>query len=83
MEIFPKLNKQLNEPFYVQQYNYFRHEIEGSEFNPGMHLPSIRYLANELKVSNTTVKMAYLQLMARPITCFLKRHFQKLIDSIS
>jgi GntR family transcriptional regulator/MocR family aminotransferase len=63
VEIIPKLDDRLKDSLYIQLYRYFKHEIEQFTFETGMRLPSIRYLAEQLNVSNTTVQMAYQQLL--------------------
>ncbi|SFG65438.1 PLP-dependent aminotransferase family protein [Sporolactobacillus nakayamae] len=64
MEIVPELDERLKDPLYIQLYRYFKQEIEEAILHKEMRLPSIRYLADRLKVSKTTVQMAYQQLLA-------------------
>ncbi|WP_139693530.1 PLP-dependent aminotransferase family protein [Sporolactobacillus terrae] len=64
MEIIPKLDDRLNEPLYLQLYAYFKREIELAGLPEQTRLPSIRYLADQLALSKTTVQMAYQQLLA-------------------
>ncbi|TGA98936.1 GntR family transcriptional regulator [Sporolactobacillus shoreae] len=64
MEIVPELDNRLKDPLYSQLYQYFKAEIEKSALQRNTHLPSIRYLADTLNVSHTTVQMAYQQLLA-------------------
>lgn len=64
MEIVPELDNRLKDPLYSQLYQYFKTEIEKSVLQKNTHLPSIRYLADTLNVSRTTVQMAYQQLHA-------------------
>lgn len=64
MEIIPRLDEDSKDPLYIQLYRYFKNEIEHSVLEKSTRLPSIRYLAENLKVSKTTVQMAYQQLLA-------------------
>ncbi len=52
------------EPMYMQLYRYFRGEIQTGKMRSGEQLLSVRALANELKVSRTTIELAYQQLLA-------------------
>lgn len=61
--IIPELNKKTSQPIYVQLYNYIKDGIKNNEFKGGEKLPSIRNLAGELKISVTTVNLAYQQLL--------------------
>ncbi|MCO7125386.1 PLP-dependent aminotransferase family protein [Sporolactobacillus shoreicorticis] len=64
MEIIPKLDERSKDSLYIQLYGYFKQEIEEAVLKKETRLPSIRYLADRLKVSKTTVQMAYQQLVA-------------------
>lgn len=64
MEWVPKLDEKSRESLYAQLYRYFKNEIETSILQTNMCLPSIRYLADSLNISRTTVHMAYQQLLA-------------------
>ncbi|WP_246009552.1 PLP-dependent aminotransferase family protein [Brevibacillus fluminis] len=52
------------QPIYMQLYQHFRTEIQEGKQESGSKLPSIRTLAEELKVSKTTVELAFAQLLA-------------------
>lgn len=64
MEIIPKLDERSDTPLYIQLYMYFKHEIEISALKTNIRIPSIRYMADSLHISRTTVQMAYQQLVA-------------------
>jgi len=51
-------------PLYEQLYNYLKEAIEKNELAANEKLPSKRKLATHLKISQTTVETAYLQLLA-------------------
>ena len=57
------LERNSNEPLYIQLYKYIREEIKSNRIKKGTKLPSIRYLADYLKVSKITVDNAYQQLL--------------------
>lgn len=52
------------QPIYMQLYQHFRGEIQAGKRQSGSKLPSIRTLAEELKLSKTTVELAFGQLLA-------------------
>jgi GntR family transcriptional regulator/MocR family aminotransferase len=52
------------EPMYEQLYSYLKEAIEKKEIKPNEKLPSKRKLASHLKISQTTIEAAYLQLLA-------------------
>ncbi|MGL4107404.1 PLP-dependent aminotransferase family protein [Clostridium sp. LP20] len=62
-DIIVYLDRNSNEPLYVQLYKYIREEIKSNKLKNGTKLPSIRYLANYLNVSKITVDNAYQQLL--------------------
>lgn len=64
MEIYPILDEHLPEALYVQLYNYFKREIESASLPACSRVPSIRFLADRLHISCTTVQTAYQQLLA-------------------
>ncbi|MCF7923611.1 MAG: PLP-dependent aminotransferase family protein [Candidatus Izimaplasma sp.] len=51
-------------PLYEQLYTYLKKSIEKNELHPQEKLPSKRKLAQHLKISQTTVETAYMQLLA-------------------
>ncbi len=53
----------LEEPFYIQIYSYFKNQIINGNLSKGKKLPSIRRLTIDIKVSKTTVESAYNQLV--------------------
>lgn len=61
--IIPQLKKNINNPIYLQLYDYIREGIINNELMENEKLPSIRTLATELKISVTTVNLAYQQLL--------------------
>lgn len=62
-DILLNLERNSNEPLYIQIYKYLREEIKASRIKKGAKLPSIRYLATSLNVSKVTVDNAYQQLL--------------------
>lgn len=58
------LNHDSDEPLYYQIYNAIRADIATKALAPGQKLPSIRRLAEDLRVSRNTVEAAYQQLHA-------------------
>ncbi|MDA3932166.1 MAG: PLP-dependent aminotransferase family protein [Tenericutes bacterium] len=56
------LNKEI--PLYEQLYIYIKEAIEKNELVANEKLPSKRKLATHLKISQTTIETAYLQLLA-------------------
>ncbi|CAH2213910.1 MocR-like pyridoxine biosynthesis transcription factor PdxR [Tepidibacter aestuarii] len=62
-EIILNLQKNSNEPLYIQIYKYIREEITANRIKRGAKLPSIRHLADYLNVSKITVDNAYQQLL--------------------
>ena len=59
-----ELNKKPGLPLYEDLYRRLREDILAGKLAPGEKLPSKRALAENLKVSKTTVEAAYLQLTA-------------------
>ncbi|WP_054028643.1 PLP-dependent aminotransferase family protein [Bacillus sp. FJAT-28004] len=64
IEITPLLDKQGKNPLYSQLYTYIKDQIESGLIAESAKLPSIRELANYLKISKNTVEAAYQQLLA-------------------
>lgn len=64
MDVSPNLNENDNQPLYIQLYEYFKKQIQVSGLSASTRLPSIRRLSDDLKISKTTVQMAYQQLLA-------------------
>ena len=62
--ITPLLNSQDKKPLYEQLYEYIKEEIRSGRLAAGERLPSKRTLAAHLKVSRSTVEMAYDQLVS-------------------
>nr|WP_283163343.1 PLP-dependent aminotransferase family protein [Sporolactobacillus mangiferae] len=54
----------MKKALYIQLYESFKQAIDQSKLEKSARLPSIRYLAERLNVSKTTVQMAYQQLLA-------------------
>lgn len=61
MKIYESLDidKNSNEPMYIQVYEGIKNLIENNAFKPDEKLPPIRELANKLDVNNITVVNAY------------------------
>jgi GntR family transcriptional regulator/MocR family aminotransferase len=57
-----QIDKTIRKPYYVQIYEYYRHEIEERRMVAGMRLSSVRELAQSVNVSKMTVEKAYYQL---------------------
>ena len=55
----PFIEKNTSVSFYQQLYEQLVANIERGVYPTGKKLPSIRQMANELGVSNTTVELAY------------------------
>ncbi len=51
-------------PMYEQLYRYLKEAIEKNELHANEKLPSKRKLATHLKISQTTIETAYMQLLA-------------------
>lgn len=64
LELIPKLNKSSKTPLYIQIYKYIKDEILCGNIQAESKLPSIRSLANNLKLSKNTIEAAYEQLIA-------------------
>lgn len=62
--IFIELQKNSDIPLYQQIYNQIKQDMIDGKFPVGMKLPSKRQLEEFLGVSQTTIEMAYDQLMA-------------------
>ena len=56
--------RKIEEPLYLQLYEYYRNLIELGRMQPGEKLPSIRKCALERQISKTTVENSYMQLCA-------------------
>ena len=57
-----QIDKTIKKPYYVQIYEYFRHEIEARRMQAGDRLVSVRELSQAVNVSKMTVEQAYFQL---------------------
>lgn len=62
-EITLNLDKNSNQPLYIQLYLYIREEIKCGRIKKDSQLPSIRNLAKHLNISKITVDNAYQQLL--------------------
>ena len=60
--ITPILDPARQEPLYEQLYDFIKEEIRSGRLEEGEKLPSKRTLSSYLKVSRSTVEMAYAQL---------------------
>lgn len=61
--ITPILDYDSKKPLYIQLYNYIKSEISSGRLSAGSKLPSLRALAASLKISITTIELAYNQLL--------------------
>ena len=61
--IIPVLDEKSKRPYYLQLYDYIKDAIVAGEVNFGEKLPSLRSLAKSLKLSITTINLAYSQLL--------------------
>ena len=59
----PVLDMDSGKALYLQLYEYIRREISSGRLPKGTRLPSLRGLAASLKISITTVSLAYSQLL--------------------
>ncbi len=64
MELLVPLDPQSQMPLYEQIYRFIRDEIRRGSLRAGERLPSSRILSENLKVSRSTVQMAYDQMLA-------------------
>lgn len=64
MDIFVSLEKNSKTPLYEQLYENIKQSILTTQYPKHMKLPSKRQLADFLSVSQTTVELAYAQLLA-------------------
>lgn len=60
--LIPNINEQSKRPYYLQLYDYLKEAILLGEITAGEKLPSLRNLSKSLKLSMTTVELAYSQL---------------------
>jgi len=61
--IIPVLDETSKRPYYLQLYDYIKDAIISGEVQFGEKLPSLRSLAKSLKLSITTINLAYSQLL--------------------
>lgn len=61
--LIPQFTKNNNRPTYLQLYDYIKEGIIDDELVADEKLPSIRSLASQIKVSVTTINLAYQQLL--------------------
>ncbi|EFM11207.1 transcriptional regulator, GntR family with aminotransferase domain [Paenibacillus curdlanolyticus YK9] len=64
MEFTPILDRNSEQPLYLQLYRYIRTQMEEGRIDAGSRLPSIRQLSAHLQVSKVTIETAYQQLIA-------------------
>ena len=64
MELLVPLDGRSQTPMYEQIYRFIREEIRKGNLKAGERLPSSRILSENLKVSRSTVQLAYDQLSA-------------------
>ncbi|QAT43171.1 MocR-like pyridoxine biosynthesis transcription factor PdxR [Aminipila luticellarii] len=60
--IIPEFDENSARPLYLQLYDYIKREILSGEMDPNEKLPSLRNLSEKLKLSITTINLAYSQL---------------------
>ena len=60
--ITPVLDYDSKKPLYIQLYDHIKTEISSGRLSADSKLPSLRVLASELKISITTIELAYNQL---------------------
>ena len=60
--IIPVITESPKRPYYLQLYDYVKNAILSGEMAAGERLPSLRALAKHLKLSVTTIDLAYNQL---------------------
>jgi len=60
--IIPVIDEKRNRPYYLQLYDYIKNAIVSGEIAPDEKLPSLRNLEKHLKLSLTTIGLAYNQL---------------------
>lgn len=54
-----QINNSSNDPIYLQIKNQIKAQIMSGNLKPGEQLPSIRFLAKELRISMITAKRAF------------------------
>lgn len=59
---FVALDRQSEEPLYIQLYHSVKEAVESGRLSGGQRLPSIRKLSEDLHLSRTTIESAYQQL---------------------
>lgn len=60
----PELHDQETTPYFIQIYEHYKHDIMHGAIAPNTRLPSVRKLAESLRISTTPVEIAYQQLIA-------------------
>ncbi len=60
--IIPNIDNNSPAPYYLQLYSYLKEAILSGEIQPDEKLPSLRLLSKNLKLSMTTIGLAYDQL---------------------
>ncbi|MBW7477311.1 PLP-dependent aminotransferase family protein [Paenibacillus oenotherae] len=63
-DLMPHLDDKKSEPLYIQLYEYIRSEIIARRIKANIKLPSTRTLAACLRISRSTVEMAYTMLLS-------------------
>jgi len=61
--IIPDFDQQSTVPYYLQLYNYIKNSILDGSIQPLEKLPSLRSLSKSLRLSLTTIELAYSQLL--------------------
>ena len=61
--IIPDFDQNSGVPYYLQLYRYLKHSILEGGIQPMERLPSLRSLSKSLKLSLTTIELAYNQLL--------------------
>ncbi len=73
MDLLITLDKSAKEPIYEQLYDGIKRSIISQQLSKGAKLPSKRQLAEFLSISQTTVELAYGQLLAEGYTTSVSR----------
>jgi len=60
--LIPVIDEKSKRPYYLQLYDYIKNSIVSGEISANEKLPSLRSLAKHLKLSLTTIELAYNQL---------------------
>ena len=76
--------KSSKKPIYEQIYEYIKNEIKSGNLRTCEKLPSTRKLSSDLKISRSTVQLAYAQLEAEGYVeaCASRRYFISKIEEL-